>query len=214
MSYCLSFEEIKEKNNHLLIAIKKYDEKQFHVGIYYKTKEDDCGIFNFLTHCLLRKSKASQAYKYIQINALDDDDVTHMITHIKSIFSNKNNHNILYGPCGGGDIDSTGEYIGDDATTGLTCSLFVLKTFQSQGIMFINDTLWPIRLDDKKWQLDMLNEYCREPDLEELYIAQERLIGNSPRFRPEEVGASVTFNEIPNIYKVIEPVSLDIKGEL
>ncbi|MBM4941800.1 hypothetical protein HYO29_23295 [Vibrio parahaemolyticus] len=212
MSHC---KVLENSVGDVCIAIREYSADQLHLGVLCKDEEES-SVIHLSGHYNLRKSKNTDVYKYVDIHQFTDIDYLHMLTHILSIYELNRDEGIPYGPCGGGDISESGDYVGE-LGDGLTCSSFVLHIFSSQNYDFINCSTWPSRDEDQAWQEEMIADHNykfnrEESDVEHFRIQFEKL--GALRFRPHEVAASVTFSEYQNDFLDVEPVSLRILDEL
>jgi hypothetical protein len=213
VSYCISWDKTAIKEG-VAIAIKKFSEDQLHLGILCKDEESS-DIIHLSGHFSLRKSVHLDQYNYVNITQLSNIDHTHMLAYILSVLD-QNQATIPYGPCDGGGFDQSGAYSGN-VGDGLTCSSFVVTSFESQGFDFIDKSTWPEREDDKNWQEMIIGDFRREHADSEESIAhfdkQLRKIG-ALRYRPHEVAASVTFSDYKKSFEDIAPISLKIKNEV
>lgn len=215
MEWCLTIDELNNKQE-FTIAISPLCKDIFHLGFFHKT-ESKSGIIHLMGHMDLRDSNHFHKYKFIRLECLDEDEIIHLIAAIRAAFIACNN-SIPFGPCGGGSFAESGEYQGV-AGDGLTCSLLVLAFLESHGFKLINKETWPIRETDSTMQLDIINDlscdFSRDPDdLEHFKIQKEKAESGTPRYRPEEVGASAIFEDIPIDFSCIDENSILLKNHL
>ncbi|QWQ11216.1 hypothetical protein DOT66_25080 [Ralstonia pseudosolanacearum] len=91
---------------------------------------------------------------------------------------------------------------------GFTCASFVKCTLEQYGYRLLDDSPenWPIRESDVLWQTCIV-ERLKGTATDESIAAQQALIGNVARFRPEEIlGAAYALGETPLAQRV--PLSL------
>ncbi|WP_274004874.1 hypothetical protein [Vibrio parahaemolyticus] len=212
MSHC---KVLEQATGDVCIAIRDYSADQLHLGVLCK-EDGEASVIHLSSHYSLRKSSNTDVYRYVDIQQFTEIDYLHMLTHILSIYELNCDEGIPYGPCGGGDISTSGEYVGE-VGDGLTCSSFVLHMFTSQDYKFIDCSSWPSRDEDRDWQEEMIMDHNykfgrEESDVEHFKIQFEKL--GALRFRPHEVAASVTFSEYQNDFTTVEPISLQIRDEL
>lgn len=201
-----------EGDNLFSIAIRHHSEDQYHLGIYCKSEKSEC-IISLLDSYQVHKSTSFGHYKYLKFLQLEDDDeVIHMISVAEAAYEDKPCE-VIYGPCGGGKFTNDGKYVGE-LGDGLTCSSFVLELIESQGFDLIDKSSWPLRDEDRNWQEETLEGLAEsaisDEDHKHLTIQQTKCENGAHRFRPEEVGASVTFKDGPHCYEEINPVALRI----
>lgn len=213
MSYCVSWDGTFKKEG-VAIAIKQISGDQLHLGIL--CKEASTGdVIHLSNHLSLRKSEHVTQYHYVNIAQLNDYEHMHMCAYILAVYE-KNKATIPYGPCDGGKLDTTGDYDGG-VGDGLTCSSFVISAFESQGFHFIDKSTWPTRDDDKCWQEMTISEFkmnhCDNAEDIAHFQKQFSMIG-ALRYRPHEVAASVTFSNYKNGFVDIQPISMEIRGEV
>jgi hypothetical protein len=211
--YCRPASEFDE-NDILGIAITKTQPDQNHLAIAYHDGTD-AKIIHLVWHRKLVKSCLTDKYSWVEPISLDSVNRIHLAAHCESIFELNHDEGIPYGPCGGGEFDPSGYYIGK-LGSGLTCSSFVIEIFKSQGIKLINENDWAYRDTDANWQKEILISLQDErftDDDHALIEAQTKLIG-AIRFRPEEVAASAVIASPPSGIHKIQPISDCIEKEL
>lgn len=199
-------------NNIFAIAIRKLNEEQLHLGVYCKSDKDE-SVIHLLNNYDVQKSRTIANYSYLQFIQLDDEfDIIHMISIAEAIYDTRPCE-VPYGPCGGGSFDKDGRYIGE-VGDGLTCSSFVMEIIESQGYELIDKSTWPLRPEDMRWQQlfieDLGHKVVMDEDTEHLQIQEDRCSEGAFRFRPEEVGASVTMDNAPNDFESIQPISREL----
>ncbi|WP_215405909.1 hypothetical protein [Vibrio gigantis] len=215
MKCCLTGGAV-DGDNTFAVAIRKHLPDQLHMGVYCKSEKGE-SIIHLLGNFRVDKSVSFDKYNYLNFVQLEDeDDVIHMISVAEAIQATKPCE-VVYAPCGGGDFDVAGNYQGD-VGDGLTCASFVMKLIESQGYELIDTTGWPIRESDVRWQQESIwgleDEAMTDEDHEHVAIQTRKLEEGAFRFRPEEVGASVTLEDAPNSFQVILPVSLQLIEQL
>nr|PMI26883.1 hypothetical protein BCU48_20355 [Vibrio splendidus] len=216
MKCCLTGNSVNGDNT-FAVAIRKISEDQLHMGLYCKSEKGE-SIIHLVGNYRVDRSYSFTRYDYLSFVQLEDEDeIIHMISVAEAVQETRPCE-VAYAPCGGGDFDLTGRYVGD-VGDGLTCASFVLKLIESQGYGLIDASDWPNRNDDYDWQKESIFSlkdemmFCDE-DQEHIAIQLEKAERGSIRFRPEEVGASVTLDEAPNNFTTLAPISIQLIEQL
>ncbi len=215
MECCLSGSTV-EGENVFAVAIRQFSPEQLHLGIYCKSEKGE-SVIHLINNYNVARSNSIANYDYLEFVQLDDEyDVIHMISLAESL-CDKVPCEIAYGPCGGAGFDENGNYFGDIGD-GLTCSSFVLALIESQGYSLITKETWPIREEDKKWQLEALtglkDKVMFPDDQDHIELQMKKWNDGALRFRPDEVGASVTFEDTPNDFETISESAARIRSYL
>lgn len=213
MKYCKNIDQITDSG--VYIAIKSYSSKQLHLGVLYKD-DDECSVIHLNGHYSLRSSDHVDSYNFVNISQFNELDHIHMMSHLLATYRLNCEIGIPYGPCGGGVISESGEFLGEIGD-GLTCSSFVLQMFESQSYILIDKSTWPNRDSDIQWQEELLQDLNYKFNREQTditHFAEQRKKLGALRFTPNEVAASTTFENYQNCFDDIEPISLEILTEL
>lgn len=96
--------------------------------------------------------------------------------------------------------------------SGLTCASFVLAVFDCAGLPLVYYSGWPPPDDeDKRWQQSVLADLRRRNANPEHIAAVEREVGNSVRYRPEQVaGAAAIRAAGPIRYRYAKAIGVDV----
>lgn len=174
-----------------------------HAGICFQSSlNGGARILHLAYHRYLRNDKVSSEYILV-VPDLEPEEQDSIAAVADAVWEANKNQSVPYGF--GSPLDcfdqSTGRYLVESRTMGLTCATFVLAIFERVSLRLVDYDSWPLRVnEDKAWQEGIvkdIEEYViksphmlpfREQDKE--YI--ENLTANIPaiRFRPYEVAAS------------------------
>ncbi|MFC4338691.1 hypothetical protein [Cupriavidus numazuensis] len=104
---------------------------------------------------------------------------------------------------------------------GFTCASFVKAVFEVYAIRLLDTGDWPVRESDAPWQRYILQKLRETGGDPAKIAAQQPLIGQVARLRPEEVlGAAIALSETPADQRsplpqrVAEPLGGEVRGEL
>lgn len=193
---------------------------QRHAGFMVKSPDGRLWLFDLAWHNIYRCSPMTEEYAYIVAEFLDPFSANAVIGFLATLYAaNKDRlpYSINY---------EDGEYF-DKATgvplktglgQGLTCATFVLEALSRYGFELIDKSTWPRTEENRKWQEDILNKliaHTRIPYSIDNFLAQFELVGEVPRFRPEEaIGAASYFEDQPLDFDVVSPAAVEVVAEL
>lgn len=213
-------EKFIDSGYSISIAIKQIDEKNCHCAIIYLSGDGQVNLIHLGWDLKLIQSFVSEKhygqYFFVQhnIHSFRQEDIADWLDYVYK----KNINNIHYGLFYKETFfrESGALKLGDNEY-GLTCATFVLAVFISMDIKLINILDWEVRPEDIEWQKDtiMVLEATGDDSPEyRHYIDTLRKEIGCPRYRPEEVTASITFPNRPEHYKLIWERGEKIKIEL
>lgn len=127
----------------------------------------------------------------------------------------RNQNSIPYGLLyKGGTFTNEGLLTLSDEENGLTCATFVLAVFSSCGINLINLSNWPIRDEDRIWHrriIQTLEETSQRFNITKEHMNNVKNEVGCSRYKPEEVGVSSIFRDLPAPFSEIEPAGVELK---
>ena len=109
--------------------------------------------------------------------------------------------------------ERTKKFLLGPTTTGLTCASFVLAVFERAQLRLARYIGWASPdLDDIRWQQSVLDALRMTPGVSQEHInAVEREVGNSVRYRPEQVaGAAAIRKRRPVKYRYAKSLGSEI----
>lgn len=196
------------------VVLKRTGPENLHAGIIYKDIDGESKILHFAFHLDLKNDKISEIGSNPE-NIWNQGDLwafptglvdiqRRMVSHMCwKILKRLEEDKIKYGLLYDGStyfMAEDGKYMLGENCSGLTCSTFVLAVFKSSGISLVDVTKWPKRDNDTQ-ALGIILEYLKGKCEEKGDMSHyERVMSNEvgcERFRPSEVTASITFDEIP-----------------
>lgn len=90
---------------------------------------------------------------------------------------------------------------------GLTCATYILSLFHTKEFDLVDIHNWPVREDDKRWQIKILNYFYDNREYFKISIEFLQKMWEQfgcPRFRPEEVAvSSALYNDAPAETQII-----------
>ena len=193
---------------------------QRHAGFIVNSPDGKLWLFDLAWHNVYRKSYVTDKYAYVIAEFLDPYSEAAIIGFLMMLY-NANKGRIPYG------INyEDGEYF--DAATGvrlktglgqgLTCATFVLEALSRYGFELVDKSTWPVTEENKKWQEEILNKLIdntRPPYSIDDFLVQFGVVGEVPRFRPEEaIGAASYFEDQPLGFDVVSTAGTEVVAEL
>lgn len=201
----------------LSIFLKQYDDT-LHTGIVYKPEEDDkLKIIHLAFHEKLDNEeikKEDMTYYCINHN-LETYRQRDLSGRFQTIY--ERNHNTLkYGiSFRETEFLPSGLVKYGHGEWGLTCATFVLAAFRRLGIELVDVNVWPKRDEDKNWQDRIVKLLRKRSNATEEHIEKvSHDIDNCPRFRPEEVCASISLEPYPAFHETIWERGAMVKNEV
>lgn len=201
---------------HVAVAIDEPRPGQRHTGILFRVDQSSAVEFLHLAdhHRLLRQSRIKPSYCWVDTNipmprvrqlAAICDDIAHANLTEQIPYS--------FGTPVNAFDEKTKKFLLGPTRTGLTCASFVLAVFERAKLRLVYYRGWPSPdSDDIKWQQSIL-EYLRGNPLvsREHIDAVEREVGNSVRYRPEQVAAAAAIRKRrPVKYKYAKSLGEDV----
>ncbi|MCQ9422692.1 hypothetical protein NRB16_03990 [Pseudomonas sp. LJDD11] len=187
---------IKDDTALPLSVLISGDEEQRHVGFYIRDNADPELIhlawhLKLCNHTAAYYSSRIGSFSILECENFSEHQIEDLVSFVKTVWR-KNQNLVQYGIGSNGfsnffDSDhSANRELGE----GLTCATFVMTVFASQHFPIIDELSWSARESDKQWQEDVLEKLvCHDSGLREHVAAQRQYVGESFRFRPEEVAA-------------------------
>ena len=128
----------------------------------------------------------------------------------------RNKSDIPYGLLYKGNSSFTQEGIFTIAEeeNGLTCATFVLAVFSACGINLIDLSSWPNRKEDKIWHGHIINSLKRSSQSFNITDDHIKNVENEvgcARYKPEEVGVSSIFENLPVSFLEIESKAVELR---
>lgn len=201
---------------HVAVVIGEPGHDQRHAGIAFRV--DETGEFQFLHlawhHDLRKQNHISSKYSWVdpqvpkarlrQLAAICED-IAHanLVEQIPYSFGT---------PVAAFD-ESTKKFLLGPTTTGLTCASFVLAVFERAQLRLAHHMGWAAPdSDDIRWQQSVLEALRNDPRVSPEHInAVEREVGNSVRYRPEQVaGAAAIRKRRPVKYQYAKSLGIDV----
>jgi hypothetical protein len=203
----------------IMIAATDPDSDQRHVGIAYRVDESSSARWLHLAFHLDLRHEHSVPIKYFWI---DPSIVSERLRQVAGICVDIAEANatgdIPYSfgsPNDAFDLENR-KFLFGPSKSGLTCASFVLAVFDCAKLQLVAYSGWPKPdEDDVRWQqsiLKILKEKERQGKASPEHIAAvEREIGNSVRYRPEQVaGAAAIRSRRPVNYRMAKAVGSDV----
>lgn len=199
------------------IVIQHVSDNQYHCGIIYKSEEDEERILHLAWNFKLRNTLISEnqygKYYFVNhnINMIRQMDMAAWLENIYRENINKIHYGLYYKHT---YFEHKGIIRLGENECGLTCATFVLAVFKSAGLELIDLDNWPVRPDDLNWQDSLINSIeLLEPEDKD-YIKKLHKEKGCPRYKPQEVTASITFDNRPEHFLKIWKKGEIIKKEL
>lgn len=183
-----------EELPHVGIAVCQINPDQRHIGILYRTSQNEVRLCHLAFHFDLRDQQIDSAglvqHGYVWTESgLDSVNASYLAAFCSTIHP-RNEHSIPYGFTFNGEcFDQNGRYI-DPPGRGLTCATFVIGVFHSQSYKFIRLEDWLPDEENIAWQQSMIN-IMRENDADDAHVDAVSKDLGAARYLPEEVGGSV-----------------------
>jgi len=179
------------------VAIKKVDEDQNHMGLFFTDEDGEVMLLHQPWHYRDLLTCFDPSYYWFDI-ALDPATKIHFAT-ICALIASENPKGVPYGICFlGGNFSENGVYSPEEKYAGLTCATFVAQIFASQDLEIVDISLWEGVPPDEKWQTKILNNLEPYYTPEFLKYQMGRLVEGATRFRPEEVTAAAILKNPPH----------------
>lgn len=179
----------------LAIARLDVNREQQHTGLLY-FDGDKVNLLHLAWHNDLRKDDPDKNYLWLEI-PLDSINKIHFATYCAMIYEN-NEKGIPYGlSIEGSNFSEDGNFIQNEPHVGLTCATFVIRVFHAQGFDIIDFEKWPSRVEDKKWQIGIINFLKRYVSHEYFEAQYEKILSGVARFKPEEVAVAGSLKNPP-----------------
>lgn len=193
---------------------------QRHAGFVVKASDGRLWLFDLAWHNVYRRSPITQEYAYIVAEFLDPFSANAVIGFLAMLHHANKGHipySINYE--NGEYFDKiTGKRLKTGLGQGLTCATFVLETLSRYGFELLDKATWPMTEENKKWQEDILNKliaHTKIPYSIDDFLAQFELVGEVPRFRPEEaIGAASYFEDQPLNFDSVSFAADEVIAEL
>lgn len=219
----IPIEQFEDSGLSVSIVIKLLEDRQRHCGIVYLNCDGEPMLLHFTGDLSLIQTTVTEKhhgeYFFVMHNIHEyrQMDIASWLSYIYP----ENPETIPYGlRYRQTFFDSHGIIRIGERESGLTCSTFVLSIFLSVRIILVNVDEWEVREEDTEWQKRLVDsiEFLNEDSPENSkYIERLKSEIGTPRFRPEEVTASITFPHRPEYYKTIwargEEILKEITGK-
>ena len=209
-------ETFESSSEIIAIIVGKSSPEQLHCGIAFKEK-DKYNALHLAWHFVLRHdiSIKSEFKNYIWIQSSIHNMRQNAIGAMCRRIIKRNQNGIPYGLLyNGGIFTNNGLLTLFEEENGLTCATFVLAVFSSCGINLINLSSWPTRDEDRIWHneiIQTLEETSQRSNITTEHINNVRNEIGCSRYKPEEVGASSIFNDLPASFSKIGPAGAKLK---
>lgn len=204
---------------HVAVVIREVgdpSDDQRHLGITYRVNES--GPIQFLHlgwHCqLAQQDHLSSKYSWV-----DPQVPEARLRQLAAICEDIAHANIVeqipysFGSPVNAFDERTKRFLLGPTTTGLTCASFVLAVFERAQLRLARYMGWAAPdSNDIRWQQSVLDALRRTPGVSAEHInAVEREVGNSVRYRPEQVaGAAAIRKRRPVKYQYAKSLGNDV----
>ena len=166
-----------------------------HIGIVYRVADT-----LFLCHLpgpagMVPDAQLGLNYWWEQA-ALDSDDAVIVVAFIRLMAKTKDRR-VPYGfGYSGYYFDADGNWTRtDEPGAGLTCATFVMAIYQTLSLPLLEESTWKIREEDEEDRRRLLDEMKQSLQMTDLQRFEPYIQG--VRYRPEEVGAGMMWNDPP-----------------
>ncbi|TWT87888.1 hypothetical protein [Neorhodopirellula pilleata] len=204
---------------HVAVVIREVGDSgddQRHSGITYRV--DESGPIQFL-HLGWHRQLAQQGHLSSKYFWVDPQVPTARLRQVAAICEDIAHANLVeqipysFGSPVNAFDDRTKKFLLGPTTTGLTCASFVLAVFERAQLRLARYMGWAAPdLDDIRWQQSVLEALRNDPRVSPEHInAVEREVGNSVRYRPEQVaGAAAIRKRRPVKYQYAKSLGSEI----
>lgn len=189
-----------EAIRHAAVAIAEPNIDQRHTGIIFRVDENGPVEFLHLAwhHDLRREKRISRKYCWVdpkipkarlrQLAAICDD-IAYANRKEKIPYSFGPPHNVF--------DEETNKFLLGPTRTGLTCASFVLAVFDRAQLKLVAYHGWQSPdYEDVKWQLSVVDQLSQFPSVSSEHLeVVRREVGNSVRYRPEQVAAAAALRK-------------------
>lgn len=199
--------QVHPEHDFLGVAIRQLTDDRFHCGFTYQIG-GELKVLHLYWHYQLKLEKLDDAvYGVAEFRALSVDRLQAAKSILKRIVSRYSTGGFSFSLKS--YFDSSGRFQpGASKVPGFTCATFVLALFKSLGFELLSAE-WPIRPDDQKWQKQVLLELADVLD-DDAFDTLNSLIGDVPRYRPEEVAAGCLANPQSADFHMIKSAAEEI----
>lgn len=205
--------------NLLSIAVGTPHQGQQHIGILHNYSVDGTTKFLHLeSYNTLSRDLPNQDYIWVDVDL--DEIVKITLIAMCELIYNQNQNSIPYGiSMNKTAFDTNGNFVKETEYGGLTCATFVMQVFKSQSIDLIDFTNWPIRAEDKAWQvyiIKLLKKHIPQLLTAKNFLSEQmnEIAQDIQRYRPEEVAAASALPNPPHGQETLTIPSQKIKRVL
>jgi hypothetical protein len=201
-----------EKVEHIGIVIGEPRDNQRHTGILYRVSDSDPLEYVHLAgHCRFCWERASDPNCSLQQGdcwvepAIHKSRLVQVAAICDSIANENTSDAIRTGFSSPVDVfdKKTKKFLLGPTQGGLTCASFVLAVFEHAQLPLVEYSGWPPPdEEDSRWQQSVLDGLRRLRSKYPQLVSQEHIdcvendVGNSVRYRPEQVAAAVALREL------------------
>ncbi|MEO7329848.1 MAG: hypothetical protein ABI193_14820 [Minicystis sp.] len=186
------------------------------MGIVYRLKDQPPKVLHLASHRYLKNNYVDElkptcwppAFVYMNI---DPWDAKSIVALCRTIVDRNGAHTLTYGFKGGSSrFRISGEAEMADGEHGFTCASFVMAIFSTFRIELLRTETWQPRPSDVKWQEEMIDAFNKYATAEELAV----ISGDKGcvRFRPTEVAASFSSDQLPVDFAYAQSAALVIEA--
>ena len=202
---------------HAAVAIRTVDPGQRHVGVLHRdVGSDEVLLLHLAWHHDLRNQSPGKSYFWIDI-PLPTRRLRQVAAICRKVWrSNGRAVPYAFSPPNDCFDQLTGRFLIGPSRFGLTCATFVLAVFEAAGLPLVQYETWPIhRAGDREWQEHVVRQLqeSNPPASAEHIVAVQGQIGGE-RFRPEEVAAAASVEELPVAFPTANGLSEELLRRL
>ncbi len=171
-----------------------------HLGVLFRVAPDQFRVLHLEWHHRLAAENVSPAEWTMMVEPALEQETTRVLARLCSLVETK------YGQGGrslayalryqGGRFDpTTGDFLSEGGL-GLTCATFVMAIFASYGAGLLKAEEWGPREEDRQWE-EYIVATLRRTKADPMHIQAVEQEILCKRFRPQEVTAAATLDELP-----------------
>jgi len=205
------FSEIR----HVAVTIATVRGNQRHLGILHKLEVfDEVKLGHLAWHNKLKESLPSDSYLWVD-PPIPSRRARQVAASLRLILrANAENMPYAFSPPNDCFDLQNGRFLIGPNRTGLTCASFVLAVFGAAGIKLAEYDTWPKqRNGDVEWQQFIIEQLENSgATIQHLYAVKTEV--GSIRYRPEDVAGCAASEQVPCVFEVAEPLSLNIISRL